>query len=187
MDEIINTAVSTVISFGNNHPLITSIITCVIIGVIEGRIPEDKAEWKLFSRAIKKIGSLFTSDLKEEYASLNRKIDMNHTESIQRIDEVKNDLKKEQVNRKEDSIVILRDRITQMYNYYLPKGYMLEEDKKDFNSMFTRYVINGGNSYVQNDIAPFVKSLPRFKTHEEAAIFYEKNGDYNNGTENKSI
>lgn len=174
--------IAEITAFYAAHRLLCHVILFVILFLIDDNLPEELSQYKIITKCIKKIGQLLTE---EQIEKINEKLETNHEIYMGRISDVEEKIKTVDINRQEDCLATLRDRITQMYHYHQKKGYILEDDKKDFNALFTRYTINGGNSYVQEDIAPFMKSLPRFMSDGDAERFFNEHGNYNNGTEDK--
>lgn len=165
-----------------SHPIVSIIILFLFWCLIEGKLPEDKEEFKVITKIIKKFVNIIMADIVKDF---NEKIDSIQKDSKDNFSRIEQNIQQIDDNRKEDSLVTMRDRLTQLYHYYQPKGYILEEDKKNFNSIYVRYVQNGGNSFIQDDVAPVIQSLPRFMSHGDAERFFEEHGHYNNGTENK--
>lgn len=65
--------------------------------------------------------------------------------------------------------VMLRDGIYEIYKETIRKGYILDKDKQNFKYAFDEYVANGGNSYVIDEIEPFIHNAKVFLSDEEAA------------------
>lgn len=64
--------------------------------------------------------------------------------------------------------VLLRDKLYSIYKETIRKGYILDKDKKNFNYAYDEYIANGGNSYIVNEVAPFIHNAKVFLTDEEA-------------------
>lgn len=79
---------------------------------------------------------------------------------------------------KQDKQSIIRNMIQEMYNKALVKRYIIDEDKKNFGYLHERYVANGGNSYVNDTIKPYIDSLQIFKSDEEAEKYHNEHGTY---------
>lgn len=181
MKEIID-AIS---SFAAAHPYWCGVIVFFVLWFVEDRMPENTTQYKILSKILKKFGSLLTAEVREEQEKIKKTIEENHIESMKLIEQTQEQVEEVDRNRREDSQATMRDRITQIYHYYQNKGYILEKDKENYNSLYERYTKNNGNSYIKDDVHPYISSLPRFMSHTDAKVFYKKFGHYNNGTENK--
>lgn len=82
------------------------------------------------------------------------------------------------VNDRKDKQALLRDSIQTIYNETLKKRYIINEDKKNYDHLYDRYISNEGNSYIVETVNPYISNLPIFLTHEEAKRYYEEHGTY---------
>jgi len=62
-------------------------------------------------------------------------------------------------DQKRVNTVVLRDKIGYIYNKALKNNYIIEKDKQDFKYAYDEYVRNGGNSYVIDEVEPFIHNL----------------------------
>lgn len=75
-----------------------------------------------------------------------------------------------EVRQKNVNTIVLRDKIKYIYNKCLAAGYILDKDKKDFKDAYDEYIANGGNSYVKDEVNPFIHELRVFLSEENAAL-----------------
>jgi hypothetical protein len=101
---------------------------------------------------------------KEDYKNLDTKIDTLTTTLQMFISETK-----------KDNQVILRDKIYDIYQLTLQKGYILEKDNKNYHYALERYLANDGNSYVCDEIEPRMKDFKVFISDEDAEEYFKKN------------
>lgn len=86
-----------------------------------------------------------------------------------------------EVRQKNVNTIVLRDKIKYIYKKCLTDGYILDKDKRDFKDAYDEYIENGGNSYVKDEVEPFVHNLRVFLSEENAALAgYGKAGEKNN-------
>ena len=71
-------------------------------------------------------------------------------------------------HQKKVNTVVLKDKINIIYKDCLIKGYILDKAKHDFKDAFDEYVANGGNSYVIDEIEPYIHGLKTFLSDEDA-------------------
>ena len=173
MEEIINFLTE----FCNLHSSLAYIFGFLFLCFVDNKLPED-SNYKLLTKFLTFIGNIMN---KETVSFFTQKIE----EVNSRIDKLENKLDNETEERQHDSVAQLRHSITSIYHITQRDKYILESDKENYNDLYKRYIANGGNSYIEKDVDPYINSLPRFMTHEEAKMFFENNGNYNNGTEGK--
>lgn len=83
--------------------------------------------------------------------------------------------------QKKVNVITLRDKIKYIYNKCLATNYILDKDKQDFKDAYDEYIENGGNSYVKDEVEPFIHGLRVFLSDENAALAgYGKAGEKNN-------
>jgi len=70
--------------------------------------------------------------------------------------------------QKNVNTILLRDKINYIYKEAIQKGYILEKKKQDFKYAYDEYVRNGGNSYVIDEVEPFIHKLKVYLSDEEA-------------------
>lgn len=86
-----------------------------------------------------------------------------------------------EIRQKNVNTIVLRDKIKYIYKKCLTDGYILDKDKRDFKDAYDEYVANGGNSYVKDEVEPFIHGLRVFLSEENAALAgYGKAGEKNN-------
>ena len=66
------------------------------------------------------------------------------------------------------STVMLKQDIRILYETCKKRGYILDKEKKCFSDMHEIYTACGGNSFVSEQIKPFIDSLRCYETEEEA-------------------
>lgn len=112
----------------------------------------------------KEIDKETTEKQEKHLNELDNKLDTISTkmdEIVTHLDTFVNDQKK--VNT-----VLLRDKIYYIYKEALKKGYILEKDKKNFKYAYDEYVRNNGNSYVIDEVEPFIHNLKVYVDEEHA-------------------
>lgn len=72
------------------------------------------------------------------------------------------------VRQKSVNTILLRDKINYIYKDCIAKGYILEKQLQNFTYAYDEYVANGGNSYVINDVNPYIHTLKVFLSDEDA-------------------
>ena len=87
-----------------------------------------------------------------------------------KVDEIVTHLDTFVANQKKVNTVVLRDKIYYIYKEALRKGYILEKDKKNFKYAYDEYVRNDGNSYVIDEVEPFIHNLKVYITDEDAQM-----------------
>ena len=70
--------------------------------------------------------------------------------------------------QKNVNTVVLRNIIHPIYEEARRNQYILEKDKQDFKYAYDEYVRNGGNSYVIDEVEPFIHNLKVYMTKEDA-------------------
>ena len=83
-----------------------------------------------------------------------------------------------QENDKEDKQTLFRNSIQEIYNKTLKKRYITVDDKKNYSYLLASYTRNKGNSYIVEDIAPWMQQAPVFSTDEDAEEYYKEHGTY---------
>lgn len=124
---------------------------------------------------IEKLYTWVSGKLKKYYDFKHGKENEKENEQKQdkRLDEL--DTKLDNINTKVDNLVahfdtfisdqkrvntvVLRDKIGYIYNKALKNNYIIEKDKQDFTYAYEEYVRNDGNSYVKDEVAPFIHNL----------------------------
>lgn len=71
-------------------------------------------------------------------------------------------------SQKNVNTILLRDKINYIYKDAIQKGYILEKKKQDFKYAYDEYVRNGGNSYVIDEVEPFIHNLKVYMSDEDA-------------------
>lgn len=107
-----------------------------------------------------------TAKQEEHLDELDNKLDNIST----KMDEIVNHLDTFVANQKKVNTVLLRDKIYYIYKDALKKGYILEKDKKNFKYAFDEYVRNDGNSYVIDEVEPFIHNLKVYVDEEHAQM-----------------
>ena len=79
---------------------------------------------------------------------------------------------------KQDKQTLFRNNIQQIYNKTLKKRYITADDKKNYSYLLSAYIRNKGNSYIVEDIAPWMLQVPVFPTDEDAKVYYKEHGTY---------
>lgn len=80
---------------------------------------------------------------------------------------------------KKDKQTLFRNNIQNIYNITLKKRYITVDDKKNYTYLITAYTRNDGNSYILEDVMPWMKEVPVFSSDEDAEKYYKEHGTYN--------
>lgn len=80
---------------------------------------------------------------------------------------------------KKDKQTLFRNNIQEIYNKTLKKRYITADDKKNYCYLISSYTRNGGNSYILEDVVPWMQNVPVFSTDDDAEEYYNKHGTYN--------
>lgn len=80
---------------------------------------------------------------------------------------------------KKDKQTLFRNNIQEIYNKTLKKRYITADDKKNYSYLVNAYTRNKGNSYILEDVVPWMKTVPVFTTDEDAEEYYKEHGTYN--------
>ena len=80
---------------------------------------------------------------------------------------------------KKDKQTLFRNSIQEIYNKTLKKRYITVDDQKNYSCLVNAYTRNGGNSYILEDVDPWMKTVPVFTTDEDAEEYYKEHGTYN--------
>ena len=80
---------------------------------------------------------------------------------------------------KKDKQTLFRNNIQEIYNKTLKKRYITADDQKNYSCLVNAYTRNGGNSYILEDVVPWMKTVPVFSTDEDAEEYYKEHGTYN--------
>ena len=70
--------------------------------------------------------------------------------------------------QKSVNTILLRDKINYIYKDCIAKGYILEKQKQNFKYAYDEYIANGGNSYVIDEVEPFIHGLKVYLSDEDA-------------------
>lgn len=87
---------------------------------------------------------------------------------MSKIDEIVDTFNKFEERQKSVNTILLRDKIKYIYKKCLTDGYILDKDKQDFKYAYDEYVANGGNSYVIDEVEPFIHGIKVFLSDEDA-------------------
>ena len=79
---------------------------------------------------------------------------------------------------KEDKQTLFRNSIQDIYNKTLKKRYITVDDKKNYTYLINAYTRNDGNSYILDDVVPWMKDVSVFSTDEDAEEYYKEHGTY---------
>ena len=79
---------------------------------------------------------------------------------------------------KKDKQTLFRNNIQEIYNKTLKKRYITADDQKNYSCLVNAYTRNGGNSYILEDVVPWMKTVPVFSTDEDAEEYYKEHGTY---------
>ena len=85
-----------------------------------------------------------------------------------KVNEIVTHLDKFVANQKNVNTVLLRDKIYYIYKEALKKGYILDKDKQNFKFAYDEYIANGGNSYIRDEVEPFIHGLKVYISDEDA-------------------
>lgn len=105
-----------------------------------------------------------TAKQEEHLNELDNKLDTITT----KVDQIVNHLDTFVANQKNVNTILLRDKIYYIYKEALRKGYILDKDKQNFKFAYDEYIANGGNSYVRDEIEPFIHGLKVYINDEDA-------------------
>lgn len=86
----------------------------------------------------------------------------------QKLDNIVNTVETYMKGQKNVNTVVLRNIIHPIYEEARRNQYILEKDKQDFKYAYDEYVRNGGNSYVIDEVEPFIHNLKVYMTKEDA-------------------
>lgn len=85
-----------------------------------------------------------------------------------KVNEIVNHLDTFVTNQKNVNTVLLRDKIYYIYKDALRKGYILDKDKQNFKFAYDEYIANGGNSYIRDEVEPFIHGLKVYINDRDA-------------------
>ena len=85
-----------------------------------------------------------------------------------KLDNIVNTVETYMKGQKNVNTVVLRNIIHPIYEEARRNQYILEKDKQDFKYAYDEYVRNGGNSYVIDEVEPFIHNLKVYMTKEDA-------------------
>ena len=86
----------------------------------------------------------------------------------QKVDNIAETFAEYEKRQKRVNTITLRDKINYIYKDCLSKGYILNKTKHDFKDAYDEYIANGGNSYVQTEVDPFIHNLRVFLADDDA-------------------
>jgi hypothetical protein len=135
--------------------------------------------WTNFNKAykLKKSSEDFHETVKNHTKQI-AEMDIRHGEDYKeisnKIDGLTNKLDHFIEETKKDNQVILRDKIYDVYKLTLQKGYILEKDSKNYHYALERYLANGGNSYVTDEIKPRMEDFKVFLSDEDAEEYFNR-------------
>lgn len=93
----------------------------------------------------------------------------------EKVDGIAQTFVKYEERQKSVNTILLRDKINYIYKDCIAKGYILEKQKQDFKYAYDEYIANGGNSYIINEVEPFIHNCRMFLSDVDAkAAGYEK-------------
>lgn len=122
-----------------------------------------------------------TSDAKSDEIMIKLDILIQKTETQQSaIDRLECQLADHVNESKLDNQAILRNDIMQIYRRVKnrkPHHYILEEELKNYVSLFDRYSKANGNGYVHDIVDPFIRSVPVFLSDTEAEVHFAEYED----------
>lgn len=85
-----------------------------------------------------------------------------------KIDSIAKSFNKFEERQKSVNTILLRDKIKYIYKECISKGYILEKSKQDFKYAYDEYIANGGNSYVRDEVEPYIHNLKVYLSDEDA-------------------
>lgn len=109
----------------------------------------------------------------ERITELDTKLDT----IINKINDLVSHLDDFEANQKRVNTILLRDKIGYIYKKALANNYILDKDKQDFKYAYDEYVRNGGNSYVIDEVEPFIHNLKVYMSEDQ--VPKELTGDSN--------
>ena len=116
---------------------------------------------------------------KEEHISIIENSQGKITVLENKIDTLIQSFTNYQEEDKKDKQTLFKNSIQEIYNKTLKKRYITANDKKNYSCLVTAYTRNGGNSYILEDVDPWMQKAPVFQTDEDAEEYYRKHGTYN--------
>lgn len=148
-----------------------SFITAIIIIAALIKVAE-----KIFSWASAKLTAYYNmrkgkETQKETIDNQDKRIteiDDKLDDVIDKMDTIVDTFDKFVVRQKSVNTILLRDKINYIYKECLAKGYILDKSKQNFKYAYDEYVANGGNSYVIDEVEPFIHGLKVFLSDEDA-------------------
>ena len=87
---------------------------------------------------------------------------------VETIDDISKTFNKFEERQKSVNTILLRDKINYIYKDCIAKGYILEKQKQNFKYAYDEYIANGGNSYVRDEVEPYIHTLKVFLSDEDA-------------------
>lgn len=86
----------------------------------------------------------------------------------EKVDDIAQTFVKYEERQKSVNTILLRDKINYIYKDCIAKGYILEKQKQDFKYAYDEYIANGGNSYIINEVEPFIHNCKMFLSDADA-------------------
>ena len=149
----------------------------IISGVIDFKLPEGH-KFKLWTHVIEHIGSILVSPVMKSIDKRFDTITTNYAELHNSLLELKDKLEQLTYDSKESTRVMLKQDIRRMYTECKKRDYILDKEKKCFIDMYDIYCACGGNSFVSEQVEPFMMDLNCYETEEEAEQHKKIHGEY---------
>jgi len=86
----------------------------------------------------------------------------------EKVDGIAQTFIKYEERQKSVNAILLRDKINYIYKDCIAKGYILEKQKQDFKYAYDEYIANGGNSYIINEVEPYIHNCKMFLSDIDA-------------------
>lgn len=159
------------------EPLLAAFIGTVISGIIDFKLPEGH-KFKLWTHLIAHIGNILTSPVMKSIDKRFDTITTNYAELHNSMTEMKDKLEQLTNDSRESTRIMLKQDIRKMYEECKCRGYILDKEKKCFIDMYEIYRACGGNSFVSEQVEPFMMSLHCYETEDEAEQHKKLHGEY---------
>jgi len=155
----------------------SALIGLIISGVIDFKLPEGH-KFKIWTHIIELIGSILMSPVMKSIDKRFNTITTNYAELHNSLAELKDKLEQLTNDSRESTRVMLKQDIRKLYETCKKRGYILDKEKKCFLDMCAIYKACGGNSFVSEQVEPFMDRLHCFETEEEAEEHKKIYGKY---------
>lgn len=160
-----------------SYPELLCLIGLIASGIIDFKLPEGH-KFKLWTHIIEHIGGILVSPVMKSIDKRFDTITTDYAELHNSLHEVKAKLEQLNYDSKESTRVMLKQDIRKMYTECKRRGYILDKEKKCFIDMREIYYACGGNSFVSEEVEPFMMSLNCYETEEEAEQHKKIHGEY---------